>query len=605
MGWQWPEVGSYITVTSFLVLTAVVTIGFHHVPSLSKWLPESCVLILLGVAVGGLLLGFSGSSPDSGGTGNSTTVFPFPTFTPKLFFYALLPPVILESSYSIYEMDFASNIGTIMLYAVVGTILNTFSIGPALYALYHMGAMGGADLLSDAPYELTMLDALIFSALISAVDPVAVLAIFQETHIDRILYFLVFGESLLNDAVTVGIYHTLLEFARDAHPVTFGMVCVAFLDLLAIGLVGLLIGVVFGLAAALATKTTKHVRVFEPLLILGIAYLAYMSAELFHFSGIISIIGCGLVQSHYALRNVSRKSRTTVKYFVKMMSAISEAIIFLFLGMAFFMETPEIHFGFIVWTLVLCLICRFISVFLLTDLVNARRVRRISFFEQFIMAYGGLRGAVCFSLGHMLSPEVVKPRALFLTTTLAVIIFTVFLQGTTLKPLMNLFHIKRCEDSKHRLLIVDLTENMGALMLAGLEQVIGITGHFSVFSKLRQWDEKYLKRLFLISECEPDVLIAYRRHAQTMMFSKVVQQGQEETRVRVHSQDSVQHRQKIKTMLQNFRPMSFTRHNVEDDVCEEEPSTCMKRESQILGAMHIQGAWQRRNTQDLFVLEEA
>jgi hypothetical protein len=78
--------------------------------------------------------------------------------------------------------------------------------GPALYGLYHMGAMGSEPLLtnhmvndsSNSTYSLLLLDSMVFSSLISAVDPVAVLAIFQEVHIDRILYFLVFGESLLN-----------------------------------------------------------------------------------------------------------------------------------------------------------------------------------------------------------------------------------------------------------------------------------------------------------------------------------------------------------------------------------------------------------------------
>ncbi|XP_065347648.1 sodium/hydrogen exchanger 1-like isoform X1 [Cloeon dipterum] len=621
MGWHWLEVGSYITITSFLVLTAVVTIGFHHVPSLSKWLPESCVLIILGLAIGQFLKLLDAlpndpiANPEQMVTNDSTNCtaetaekYPFLAFTPRLFFYVLLPPVILESSYTLYDSDFASNIGTIMLYAVVGTVINTFAIGPALYALYHMGAMGDGALLvnHNSSYTLTMLDALIFSALISAVDPVAVLAIFNETHIDRILYFLVFGESLFNDAVTVGIYHTLLEFAESAEPVGAGKVCLGLLNLVAIGVVGLLIGIVFGLVAALLTKTTKHVRVFEPLLILGIAYMSYMTAELFAFSGIISIIGCGLVQSHYAMRNVSRKSKTTVKYFVKMSSAISEAIIFLFLGLAFFMERHELHAGFIAWTLVLCLVCRFISVLLLTDLVNSRRVRRISFFEQFIMAYGGLRGAVCFSLSHMLLPDVVKPRELFLTTTLAVIIFTVFVQGITLKPLMNLLNIKRADDSKDKPLIVDLSENVATLMLAGMEQVIGITGHFSVFSKLLQWDDKYLKKVFLISEYEPDVLRAFKRHARQLPITPVdvLRPGAG------LGEESVQQGRQIKTMLHNFRPMSFMRHHVEDDTCEleklDEPAVCFRRQSQIFNARQIHGAWRRQTTREnMLNLDEA
>ena len=61
------------------------------------------------------------------------------------------------------------------------------------------------------------------------------------------------------------------------------------------------------------------VRVCEPLAIFGIAYLSYATAELFHWSGIISLIGCGIVQAHYAFKNISKKSYTTVKYFIKML----------------------------------------------------------------------------------------------------------------------------------------------------------------------------------------------------------------------------------------------------------------------------------------------
>ena len=72
----------------------------------------------------------------------------------------------------------------------------------------------------------------------------------------------------------------------------------------------------------------------EPLAIFGMAYLAYTLAEVFHFSGIVSIIGCGLVQAHYAFKNISKKSYTTVKYFTKTISSTCDCIIFLFLGIA-------------------------------------------------------------------------------------------------------------------------------------------------------------------------------------------------------------------------------------------------------------------------------
>ncbi len=113
-----------------------------------------------------------------------------------------------DSSYALYDRDFLSNIGSVLLYAVVGTLFNVFAIGGLLELLYYVGAMG------DSFVEpLDGISCLIFSSLISAVDPVAVLAIFEEVGVNMQLYFLVFGESLLNDGVTVVLYNTMVSLA--------------------------------------------------------------------------------------------------------------------------------------------------------------------------------------------------------------------------------------------------------------------------------------------------------------------------------------------------------------------------------------------------------
>lgn len=74
-----------------------------------------------------------------------------------------------------------------------------------------------------------------------------------------------------------------------------------------------------------------------------------------------SCIGCGLVQAHYAFANVSHKSFTTVKYFIKMLSSTSDAIIFLFLGMVLVNDVHEWHTSFVLWVLFLCLVVRFLG----------------------------------------------------------------------------------------------------------------------------------------------------------------------------------------------------------------------------------------------------
>ena len=131
-------------------------------------------------------------------------------------------------------------------------------------------------------------------------------------------------------------------------------ILLGLLSFLTIAFGGLIIGIVYGLLTALVTRTTTDgtysletssckniilkdfynlckivsrifllvVRVCEPLAIFGIAYLSYATAELLHWSGIISLIGCGIVQAHYAFKNISKKSYTTVKYFIKMLRLV-------------------------------------------------------------------------------------------------------------------------------------------------------------------------------------------------------------------------------------------------------------------------------------------
>ena len=209
---------------------------------------------------------------------------------------------------------------------------------------------------------------------------------------------------------------------------------------------GAAIGLATGLSTSLLTKYTRQVRVVEPLAVFSLAYLAFLTAELFHWSGIISIIAYGITVKRYAFQNLSKKSYTTVKYGLKTMASVSDCVIFIFLGMELIQRDHYWHPGFLLATIILCLIFRFVSVFLLGHLVNLGRMDKIELKEQFIMAFGGLRGAVGFSLAEVLCEDVWY-RDLFTTTALAMVIFTVFLQGGTIKIFVKLFDI-RLQSSK-------------------------------------------------------------------------------------------------------------------------------------------------------------
>uniref|UniRef100_T1JLY6 Cation/H+ exchanger transmembrane domain-containing protein n=1 Tax=Strigamia maritima TaxID=126957 RepID=T1JLY6_STRMM len=288
-----------------------------------------------------------------------------------------------------------------------------YSLGPTLYGLSVAGAMGNVDLGG--------VEALVFSALISAVDPVAVLAIFQEVGV------------LFNclDAVTVVIYTMMVAFTT-MKPITADQVGLGIAAFFCVSVGGLCIGIIFGILTALITKFTEEVRVVEPLALLGMAYMSYLMAEMVHFSGIISIIGCGLVQAQYAVANISSKSYTTVKYFSKMLR-----------------------------------------------------------YAQ--LAYGGLRGAVCFSLVIMLDENVIPNKQMFVTTTLVVILFTVFIQGGTIKPLVKWLEIQSHKE-EHLSLTSEINGTLIDQVMAGIEEIAGERGENYIKLLIYRYDEKYLKK---------------------------------------------------------------------------------------------------------------
>ncbi|XP_054720278.1 Na(+)/H(+) exchanger protein 7-like isoform X2 [Uloborus diversus] len=484
--WQWDYVRTPFIYTAVVIIAGFCKIGFHHAEFLSPIFPESCMLIILGIIVG-TIVHFTESREM------------LPRFTPKAFFLFLLPPIVLESAYSLHDRAFFSNLGTILLYAVVGTIINCFIIGIALFGLTYVGALG------DIHFHLV--ECLVFSALISAVDPVAVLAIFQEVGVNKNLYFLVFGESLLNDAVTIVLYTMMVGFSK-ADYITAEQVAVGIAAFICVSLGGLAIGILMGIFTALITKHTEDVRVVEPLAMLGVAYLSYLLAEMVHFSGIISIIGCGIVQAHYASKNISDKSNTTVKYFTKMVSAVCDTIIFLFLGMVLVDDQHVWHTGFVLWSTGLCLIVRFGSVFLLTYCANKlERTHKINTEEQFIMAYGGLRGAVAFSLVVMLDD--IEHKNLFTTATLFIVLFTVFIQGATVKPLVDLLKIRRVSAKTSSSLFTEVNKKLLDHVMAGVEEVTGDHGGNYWKQMLFHYNSKYLKKWLQHKKTESNLSRVY------------------------------------------------------------------------------------------------
>ncbi|KAM3966128.1 LOW QUALITY PROTEIN: na[+]/H[+] hydrogen exchanger 2 [Aphomia sociella] len=476
----------------WIFFASIAKIGFHMVPRFSKMFPESCLLIFVGVLIGALLL-----------STHSVHVQPL---TPDTFFLYMLPPIILDAGYFMPNRLFFDHLGTILLFAVVGTVFNTLTIGASLWACGQTGMFG---------CTTPLLDMLLFGALISAVDPVAVLAVFEEIHVDEVLYIVVFGESLLNDAVTVVLYH-MFEAYTEMGPsrLMYTDFLAGLASFLVVAFGGTCIGVVWGFATGLVTRFTNEVRVIEPIFIFVMAYLAYLNAEMFHMSGILAITFCGITMKNYVEANISHKSHTTIKYTMKMLSSSSETIIFMFLGVATVNNNHDWNTWFVLLTIVFCSIFRIIGVYIFSAVANKFRLHKLNRVEKFVMSYGGLRGAVAFALVLLIDPEVVKLQPMFVTTTIAVIYFTVFIQGITIKPLVKILNVKTAEKRKPTM-NERIHERFMDHLMAGVEDILGKHGNHHMRDKFKRFDNRFI-RPFLLRNYqgeEPKILETYSKLA--------------------------------------------------------------------------------------------
>ncbi|XP_076640349.1 na[+]/H[+] hydrogen exchanger 3 isoform X5 [Colletes latitarsis] len=360
------------------------------------------------------------------------------TFDPEIFFNIILPPIIFHAGYSLKRKYFFRNLGAILMYALIGTTISAFIIGALMYAFLQ--------LIPHLASSFTFLDTLYFGALISPTDPLTIISIFNDLHVDVNLYALVFGESVLNDAVAIVLSGSIQNYAERYQSGSGGFETVAFFqafgDFVGIFSLSLFIGATMGCITALLTKFTR-VRDFpllESALFVLMSYSTFLIAEASDLTGVVAVLFCGICQAHYTYNNLSPDSRQRTKQLFELLNFLAENFIFSYIGVSMF-TFPKHHFdpGFIFAGFLCALLGRAANVYPLSFVLNLARKPKISLNYQHMLFFAGLRGAMSFALA--IRNTVSDARQAMLTTTSLIVILTVIFQGGGTTQFLSWFNI--------------------------------------------------------------------------------------------------------------------------------------------------------------------
>jgi len=309
-------------------------------------------------------------------------------------------------------------------FAVISTLISTFLVGGLIYLLLHLFG-----------FDIDFIYALLFGALISPTDPIAVLGILKKVGVDKKVETVIVGESLFNDGVGVVVFLTIFKVAQKG------------MDSFAIGEVAKLFGIeVLGgialglLMGYLAYKMMKEIDNFdaEVMVTLAVVMGGTLIAHKLHVSAPLTMVTAGLVIGNDTVRNnaMSEITEAYVDKFWELIDVLLNTVLFVMIGMELLVVSFQWDYvlaGFI--AIIIVLISRYLSI----KPLLAYFERQIKYIPKtgLIMTWGGLRGGISIALALTLPEEM--HRDIFLVFTYMIVVFSILVQGLTLGKLVTKF----------------------------------------------------------------------------------------------------------------------------------------------------------------------
>jgi monovalent cation:H+ antiporter, CPA1 family len=302
--------------------------------------------------------------------------------------------------------------------ATLGVVTSTFLVGALTYGIFH--ALG---------INIDWIHALLFGALISPTDPIAVLGILKISGVPKSLEVTVVGESLFNDGIGVVVFLTLLEIATGTPPTASGISFLLFKE--AIG--GVALGLVLGWVTYQLLKTVDDYPL-EILLTIALVSGGYALAAAFHTSGLIAIAVAGLLIGNYGRHfAMSPNTRQHLDVFWEIVDQLLNVVLFVLIGL----EVLNVPFSAAnvvaaLGAIPLTLASRWLTV---RTAFLVLRPKQLPEDSVTVLTWGGLRGGVSIALALSLPEDLFRP--LLIAVTYAVVVFSLLVQGTTLARLVR------------------------------------------------------------------------------------------------------------------------------------------------------------------------
>src|SRR5215813_7615854 len=349
--------------------------------------------------------------------------------TPDVILFLFLPALVFEGSLKLQLEQLQRDSASLLLLANLGVLVAAFVVG----YLVHWS--------TGLPVSV----ALLFGAIISATDPISVIAIFRDLRMERRLSVIIEGESLLNDGTAAALFQILLAGVIAGHlaPIT------GIVQFILAVLGGAILGTVLGYVASRITGKINDPEV-EITLTTVVAYASYLLAYQLHLSGIIATAAAGLIVGNLGARNcMTPESRSAVESFWAYVAFAMNSLVFLLIGLEVHIDALIRSWQPVLFAIGAVLIGRGLSVYLLVPVSNLLG-DKIPGRWQHVIAWGGLRGALALALALSLDNNFPE-RSRILDLTSGVVVFSILVQGLPLKS--PLFPHKpltdaRCQESR-------------------------------------------------------------------------------------------------------------------------------------------------------------